>query len=306
MADHDQLFKELLRTFFLDFLALVAPKLQAEVSAVAVHFLEQEMFTDWPHGSTREVDLLARAGEGEGCTFLIHTEIESSFGTEAARRLQRYFYLLKSRYDEPVFPILVTLRGGPAGVHRQILAETLAEHSQVFAYTSFGLSGCSAAEYFERPEPLAWGLAALMRPGAGGRAQQKLACILRIARAGLNDLQVFALVNCVESYLQLDPEEMAVFDRLRSLEENEEVQAMELTWADRMRAEGIQIGMEKGLEKGREEGARQLLARLLQQRFGELSPAALLRLAGIHSLDRLTRLAEEVLTARSLEELELA
>jgi hypothetical protein len=297
MADHDQLFKELLRTFFRDFLALVAP----EVSSAAIHFLQPKLYADWPRGAAREVDLLARVGEAKDLTFLLHTEVESRFNAEATRRLERYFHLLKARYDEPVLPILVNLRGGAAGVRRLTRRERIGRSSQVFSYISFGLGGCQAEDYLARPEPLAWGLAALMRPGPGGRARQKLACLSRIARGQISTLQAFALVNCVETYIQLNPEEAAELDRLWLLEGNEEARAMELTWADRMRAEGIQIGMEKGLEM-----TRQVLAKILQQRFGELPPTSRRRLAAIRSLDRLNRLAEQVLTARSLAELGLA
>jgi flagellar biosynthesis/type III secretory pathway protein FliH len=149
-----------------------------------------------------------------------------------------------------------------------------------------------------------------MQPSPGGRSEQKIACLSRIARAKLPEIQGFALFNCVETYLQLSPEETAAFERLRSLETNKEVRVMELTWADRMRAEGRKEGKKEGRaegrEKGREEGARLLLARLLEQRFGDLPVTARRRLAAVRSLERLNRLAEQVLSARSLDELGLA
>jgi hypothetical protein len=334
MADHDQLFKDLLRTFFPDFLGFVAPELLPEVLLGDIRFLEQEIFSDWPRGRRWKVDLLARVRGLAAQTVLVHVEIEAVFRKSAARRLERYFHLVKARYGEPIFPILVLLRGGPPGITRQTLEEALGGHCQTFHFTALGLSGCPAWEYLERPEPLAWALAALMRHRHNRRAELKLACIQRVARAGLSELQTFILVNCIETYIQLTPEETVAFERLRSSKENEEVRTMQITWADRMRAEGREVGLEQGiqrgiekgiergleqgiekgiaqglqsgLQKGREEGTRELLGKLLRLRFGELSPGTLKRLAAIRSLDRLTRMAEQVLTAQSLAELDLA
>lgn len=178
----------------------------------------------------------------------------------------------------------------------------LAGQCQRFSYTSFGLRGCGAPDYLARPEPLAWALAALMRHSRAERPQLKLECLQRISRASLSSAETLVLVNCVETYLELTPEETAAFARLQSLDTNGEVAAVQETWADRMRAEG----MEKGLEKGKQDGARQLLVALLVQRFGELPGACRRRIAAIRSLDRLTGLAQQVLTARSLSELGLA
>jgi predicted transposase YdaD len=325
MANHDQLFKTLLRTFFCDFLGLVAPQIREKVSPTDIQIMEQEHFADWPNGRKLQVDLLARVLTRHGfdvASFLVHVEVEARFRRTAPRRLRAYFHVLKARYDEPVLPILVSLRGGPAGLSLQVLEEQLPGHCQQFAYIAFGLKGCRSGDYLEMLEPVAWALAALMRHPKARRAEIKLACLGKINHAALSDLETLVLVNCVETYLELTPEETATFEHLRSLEADREVEAVQETWADRMRAEGIQIGLEKGREqglekglekgleqgltKGRQEGARQLLLKLLVQRFGELPAACRRRIAAIRSLDRLAGLAERVFTARSLDELGLA
>ena len=72
----------------------------------------------------------------------------------------------------------------------------------------------------------------------------------------------------------------------------------EMSWGDRLRAEGQRQGMEQG--------ARKVLLRLLGQRFGRLPVTVRRRIEEIDSVDRLIRLAEKVLTARSLDDLGLA
>lgn len=72
----------------------------------------------------------------------------------------------------------------------------------------------------------------------------------------------------------------------------------EMSWGDRLRAEGWREGVGQGAQK--------VLLRLLTRRFGRLPVAVRRRIEEIDSVDHLIRLAERVLTARSLEDLGLA
>jgi len=138
-----------------------------------------------------------------------------------------------------------------------------------------------------------------MRPGALRRAEQKMACLLRIARARLGELQRFLLVNCVETYLQLGPQELAEYAALRDREENREVHVMEMTWAEQLETRGRERGLREGLE-----GVRSLLLQLLDQKFGPLPQRIRQRVESLSPVDRLTRLAERALVARTLDELD--
>jgi hypothetical protein len=64
--------------------------------------------------------------------------------------------------------------------------------------------------------------------------------------------------------------------------------------------------MEKGLERGKEQGARRILLRLLGLRFGPLPDIVRERVEAIDSLEMLTELADQVLVARSVDDLGLA
>ena len=76
---HDQVFKDLIGTFLPDFLILVAPEPAGRLDLSRWKFLDKEVFTDWPKGSRRELDLLAEvplAGRADR-TALVHVEIEA-------------------------------------------------------------------------------------------------------------------------------------------------------------------------------------------------------------------------------------
>lgn len=88
---------------------------------------------------------------------------------------------------------------------------------------------------------------------------------------------------------------------------------MQMTYAERVEAEGVRKGLEKGLEKGREEGReegrlegmRAVVLGLLERRFGPLPAASRAKLERIPSAEELSRLADRVLDARSVEDLGL-
>jgi flagellar biosynthesis/type III secretory pathway protein FliH len=118
-------------------------------------------------------------------------------------------------------------------------------------------------------------------------------------------------VDCVETYLELNSDEAAEYARPYTVRENREVRKMATTWSERI-AQGKEEGLRTGRQVGRREGlqvgleaVRKILLSLLEQRFGPLPAATRERVEAISSLDRLTRLSERALTARSLAALRL-
>ncbi len=87
-----------------------------------------------------------------------------------------------------------------------------------------------------------------------------------------------------------------------------DVEAIAMTYKERLieqgRDEGLERGREEGLEQGREqgraEGSRLMLAKLLQLKFGPLDDATEAKLAGA-TLGQLEAWSERVLTAESLD-----
>ena len=202
MTSHDQLVKEILRAFFADFLLLVLPGVAKRLRLGKQGFLDKELFTDWPHGKRREVDLLARVPvRGTKVSpVLVHVEIEAKARAGMDLRMWGYHMQICLRHCLPVVPVVLILRGGPAGVRREMRTESFAGfQTNVFRYHAVGLSRCQAEDYVARPEPLAWALAALMRPGHRSKAELKMACLRRIAAADLTGVQRFLLVNFVET-----------------------------------------------------------------------------------------------------------
>lgn len=300
---HDFFFKRLLRSFFPDLLRLALPGMALDVDGAV--FLDKELFTQ--SGGRREADLLVRVPLSGGPeSVLVHVEIEARARKPIAGRLRQYRRRIEAEYDSDVVSIVVTLRGGEPGIHIRPLPGVTTGPGLGSQYVAFNLSGCDAAASLQRPEPLAWALAALMDPGKLGRAELKAACLRRIAEARLPEDSRILLVDCVATYLELTPEEVSEYATLDSGGGNPAMRLAQMSWGDKLRAEGWREGKKEGRREGMERGAQKMLLRLLTQRFGRLPVGVRQRIEEIDSVDRLIRLAERVLTARSLEDLGLA
>ncbi len=312
---HDQVFKDLIGGFLPGFLTLVAPEPAGRLDLSHWKLVNKEIFTDWPNGRRRELDLLAevRFDGRDGPPAFVHVEIEARTRPEMGPRFERYHMQIRLRHGWPVLPILLRLRGGRPGIHLEsIVSADFGPEIARFNYYSFGLARSHAEDYLAKDQPIAWALAALMkRPRSMSRAEHKMACLRRINAAPLVELSRLLLANCVETYLQLTGRDAEEFEALQAKGGAEEVRVMRrrLTWAEQLVEEGLEKGVEKGREIGKQEGleqgVRQTLLRQLGLRFGPLSDDVKRRVEEIHSVERLSQIADQILVAHSLEEIGL-
>jgi hypothetical protein len=106
MIDHDRLFKELLSTFFIEFLDLFLPEVREYVDSESLDLLDKEIFTDVTSGQRHEVDLVAKLRfKGQDIFFLIHVESQAQAQLNFGKRMHSYFSRLHEKYDLPVYPI---------------------------------------------------------------------------------------------------------------------------------------------------------------------------------------------------------
>jgi flagellar biosynthesis/type III secretory pathway protein FliH len=127
-------------------------------------------------------------------------------------------------------------------------------------------------------------------------------------------------MNCVETYLPLKGRDAEEYASLASAQESPEIQAMQMTWADKIEAKGIKKGLAAGLEKGREQGLRlgmergslaaadrlrRTVVRQLRQRFGRVPAPLRKRLTAIRMVDELGAIADRIFEVQSIEELGL-
>src|SRR5436190_6198405 len=116
MIPHDAHAKQLLRTFFAEFLELFFPKLARKIRPGSVTFLDKELMRA-SRGRFRRgiVDLVARVQLRNDRGFiLVHIEHQGQPQTEVRRRLFFYAVWLMEQYGLAVYPILLTSYDRPS------------------------------------------------------------------------------------------------------------------------------------------------------------------------------------------------
>ncbi len=106
MIDHDRLFKELLTTFFVEFLDLFFPEVLRYLDTSKLEFLDKELFTDVTSGDTYEADIVVKAAFRERpAFFIIHVEHQAQAEEAFDLRMFRYFALEHFKHGVPIYPI---------------------------------------------------------------------------------------------------------------------------------------------------------------------------------------------------------
>ncbi|HYU33888.1 MAG TPA: DUF4351 domain-containing protein [Thermoanaerobaculia bacterium] len=135
-----------------------------------------------------------------------------------------------------------------------------------------------------------------------------LRCLQRIAASDVTELRKQALVNWVETYVQLTQEDARELQRLLDLEGNEEIKAMELTWLGKAEARGVEKGIAQGAETAKREAVermRRVVLRQIEQRFGKVPAKVRRKVEAIDSLEPLADLAERVFVVPSIADLDV-
>jgi hypothetical protein len=297
--DHDRLFKELLTTFFIEFLELFFSDMVRHVAPDSIEFLDKEVFTDVTEGERHEVDLIAKAKiRDELSFFLIHVENQATAQADFARRMFSYFARLHEKHGLPVYPIALFSYDQP---QRAEPDEYRVEFSDLraltFRFQVVQLNRLAWQGFVERTNPVAAALMARMRIEPTHRPEVKAGCLRLLAKLQLDPARRALISGFVDAYLRLTIEEEKMFQaELDKMEPREREQVMEIvtSWMEQ--------GIEKGIERGKQSEALLLVVRMLHKRLGSLEPDVGGRIAEL-SVEQLESLAEALLDFTSASEL---
>ena len=273
MIDHDRLFKELLSTFFVEFLELFFPDVSEYLERDSLVPMDKELFTDVTSGERYEADLVMRAQfRGQSSQFLVHVEHQSSSQSDFNRRMFRYFARLHETHALPVYPIVIFSHDSPRrpepGSYRVEFSDFLVLE---FHYRVIQLNRLQWQDFVNQPNPVASALMAKMQIEPQERPTVKVECLRLLASLGLNPAQIQLISGFIDTYLKLSQTEQVRFqaelDRIEPARQ-EEVMPIVTSWME----EGLQRGRQEGLEEGRRQEALALVLRLLARRVGEVEP----------------------------------
>jgi hypothetical protein len=190
--------KELLEAFLGDYLRLVEPDVVEHLDLGSLMCLDFAGLL--PDGGAELVVAQARTLQGDPLTILILVEPEPLGERAIALRLSQVFAAVEIRLGHPVLVSLLFLRGGQAGIHLATapLTKVAGLDSVRLYFSTFGLEHAAAEHYLDRPEPLAWGLAAWMKARHLHGARLEDACRKRILAGDLDEARRTLLLRSLQ------------------------------------------------------------------------------------------------------------
>ena len=297
--DHDRLFKELLTTFFVEFVEAFLPDVMAYLDTDSIEFLDKEVFTDITEGKRYESDIVVKARfQGREAFFLLIVENQSSPQAGFPKRMFKYFARFYEKFDLPIYPVVIYSFDRPRrlqpGKHQIDFPGFVVNR---FQFRVIQLNRLKWRDYLATPNPAATALMSKMQIARRDRVKVKVQCLRLIATLRLDPARSQLISGFVRTYLQMTRPELAQLQREVGLLPREEQTTM-LTLTN----EWIEMGEERGIEKGKADAERGVVLRLGTKRFGEpdTSTRAALEAA---DLPRLEILVDRLLEVESWAEL---
>lgn len=295
MTDHDRLFKELLLTFFVEFIALFLPEVLTYLEPDSVTFLDKEVFTDVTAGERYETDLIAQVQfRGEPSFFLIHVESQAQAQSSFGQRMFRYFARLNEKYNLPIYPIVLFSYDQPRQpAPSQFRVEFPDWRVLEFNYRVIQLNQLNWRDFLNRPNPVASALMAKMQIAPEDRPKVKAECLRLLVTLRLDRARMQLISGFIDTYLRLNDREQQQFEaEIGRIEPSEQEGIMEI----------VTSWMEQGEVRGTQREALNYTLRLLRRKFREIEPEIEDRIQ-VLSVAQLEELGEALLDFLTIDDL---
>ncbi|MDQ0157311.1 PD-(D/E)XK nuclease family transposase [Robertmurraya andreesenii] len=249
--DHDRLFKELIKTFFQEFIEAFFPEEYGYIDFSQLTFLDKEIYTDIVMGEKREVDILVETKlKGKDTIVIVHIEPQSYFQHEFHERMFIYNSRLYEHHRKPILPIAVFSYPNKRDIPTQftISFPTLKIHE--FQYLQLHLIKKNWRAFIHNNNPAAAALLSKMGYAEEERIQVKLEFLRMLSKMELNPAKMELLYGFFETYLRLnEKEEERMREEITKLPEHEMNQVLKLP--NSYFEKGIKQGIKEGIEQGK-------------------------------------------------------
>jgi len=291
-TDHDALFKELLRTFFVEFVNAFLPRMAQYLEPDSIEFLDKEIIREVTARRKHIVDLLVKARfRGEETFFLVHVENQAKTDADFPERMFDYFSWLRAKYRLPIYPVVIFSFAEPHRLEpNHFLMDFPGETVLNFKFKVIQLNRLPWRRFLKQPNPVATALMTRMKIAPRDRAKVKSECLRLLLTLKLDPARSELIWTFAENYLILTAQETIQYDReVAKLPQEEQETTMRLMTS--MRREGIHDGKET------------LIARQINKRFGSTPTEIAERLSTLSSND-LDNLGEAMFDFSTLADLE--
>jgi predicted transposase YdaD len=235
---HDQKFKELISTFFLEFLELFLPELARTIAPDSVIFREQEYFVDLVEGETNIIDLLAEVKlAGEDATVLVHIEPQSTSRAVFPQRMFFYFSRLHQKHLKRIYPIAIFSYDQPAAAATTQYSVEFPDLKVLeFNFKAIQLNRLNWRDFIDRPNPVAAALMAKMQIDPQDRPKVKAECLRLLVTLKLNPAKTALISQFVDTYLRLNTTEEQQFQTeidTMDIAQREEIMQATTSWEEK-------------------------------------------------------------------------
>lgn len=259
---HDQLFKQLIHTFFEEFLEAFFPEIYEQIDFGSTTQLSEEFFTDLINGNVRRLDILVQAKiKATDSLIVAHIEPQSTVQTYFNERMFQYFSLLYHKFRKPIVPIAVySYEDGWDENEFNIHFNNKAILQ--FNYFALHLKKQKWREYINKDNPAVAALLSKMGYSEKERVQVKIEFLRMLVRLQLDPAKERLVYGFFESYLKLtDEEEEQLMEEARRYEDADEILEIPISYEERGKKKGLEEGKKVGLEQGKKEGMEEGLER---------------------------------------------
>jgi predicted transposase YdaD len=260
---HDQLFKQLLHTFFSEFLEAFFPEVHRNIDFSSLKPLSEEMFTDIIEGESRRADIILETKlKDQETLIIIHVEPQSYGQPNFHERMYHYFSLIYNRYRKPVLPIAIFSYDQKRIEQNQFTVSFPFFHVLTFQFLMLELKKMDWRSFIHTKNPVAAALLSKMGHTEKEKVQVKKEFLRMLVKMELNSAKAELINGFFETYLSLnESEEEELMKEIKQLDHQESEQIFKLpnSWREKGIAEGIQKGRAEGIQKEKRQTALEML-----------------------------------------------
>ncbi|WP_199794657.1 Rpn family recombination-promoting nuclease/putative transposase [Lentibacillus sp. Marseille-P4043] len=263
---HDQLFKQLIHTFFEEFLAAYFPEVHRNIDFQSIKPFSEEVHTDLLEGSTRRLDIVIETKlKGTDTIIIVHVEPQSTTQTDFHDRMFRYFSLLYNKYRKPIIPIAV-FSYDESWEKDEYTMRFPFFHVLTFNYMTLHLQKKNWRDYIQSDNPVAAALLSKMGFSNEERIQVKIEFLKMMARMELDPARQRLIYGVFETYLKLNKgEEEELMKEIKQMDDAEKILELPISYEERGIEKGKKIGEQIGKERGEQSGIKKVAREMLKK-----------------------------------------
>ncbi|WP_209121184.1 Rpn family recombination-promoting nuclease/putative transposase [Alkalihalobacillus sp. BA299] len=261
--DHDRWFKELITTFFEEFILAFIPEAYEHLDFDHLTFLQQEVYTDILKGRKGTVDILAETKlRGQDALIIVHIEPQSYYESDFNDRMFFYFSRLYEKYRRPILPIAIFSYDQPRKENDYFNVHFTFKKVLSFNFFSIHLKNKNWRDFIHQPTPVALALLGKMGYDQREKVIIKIQFLRMLLNLELDPARQQLVAGIFENYFKLSKdEESQLHGQLKHIPKDEVNHIMELmtSWERK--------GIEKGKMEGKIEEKNAIARRMLQKGF---------------------------------------